>query len=622
MGLKPGYKQTEVGVIPEDWEVKQIGDFKPFVTSGSRGWAEYYAETGSPFIRITNLVRPSIYLKLDDLRFVNVQEDDSEAARTRLQNDDVLVSITADIGIVGYVSDRIPKPSYINQHIALVRFGSSPIHPKFVSYYLASERPQKLFRALTDSGAKAGMNLTTVQQLRLALPLSESEQEAIAEALSNTDALVESLEQLLAKKRHLKRGAMQELLTGKKRLPGFESKPGYVRTEVGQIPKDWELQRLNEVAVANWGNTAITKTSYKDTGYIAFSASGPDGFLDWYEHEFPAVILSAIGAQCGKTWLATGRWTPIKNTIWFCAKTGEADTRFLFYKTGDPSFWPNRGQAQPFIALGDVRNAIICLPSNHIEQKAIAAALSDMDAEIAALQAKLTKARQLKQGMMQELLTGRIRLVRPSTLVVPITTERKANVDSNESHNPQINEAVVIAVLASRFGTEQYPLARVRRTKLAYLLHRYAEHEAPGFLKKAAGPYDPKTRYGGPEKIALKNRYVCKHHNGTYEGFVAADNIKQAQDYFENWYGPSVLEWLEQFRYKSTEELELVSTVDMASEELRHEGRSVTSASVKQVLRGDAEWKAKLDRPIFADDKIDAAIRFCDQLFVTEGGKL
>jgi type I restriction enzyme, S subunit len=156
MELKPGFKQTEVGVVPDNWSVKKIGELRPFVTSGSRGWAEFYSDRGAPFIRITNLSRNSIYLDLEDLRLVKPPKNASEGLRTQLQDHDVLISITADIGIVGYVSTGVPKPAYINQHIALVRFDPSTTNPKFVSYFLASENPQKLFRALTDSGPRPG----------------------------------------------------------------------------------------------------------------------------------------------------------------------------------------------------------------------------------------------------------------------------------------------------------------------------------------------------------------------------------------------------------------------------------------------------------------------------------
>lgn len=139
MEVKPRYKKTEVGVIPEDWGVHTIGDLKPFVTSGSRGWASYYSERGDLFVRITNLTRKSIYLDLTNCRFVQLPEDDNEGIRTQLKENDVLISITADIGIIGYIDARVPAPAHINQHIALLRFDPAKVNSKFVSYFLASE---------------------------------------------------------------------------------------------------------------------------------------------------------------------------------------------------------------------------------------------------------------------------------------------------------------------------------------------------------------------------------------------------------------------------------------------------------------------------------------------------
>jgi len=202
-GLRSGYKLTEVGLIPDDWQVAQVGDLKPFITSGSRGWAVYYSDRGSLFVRITNLSRDTIYLNLEDTQFVNLPPAASEAARTRLNEHDVLISITADIGIVGYVDSHVPPPAYINQHIALVRFDTSRTSGKFVSYFLASDKSQRLFRATTDLGAKAGMSLLTVQKLQLALP-SLPEQQAIAAALGDMDAEIVALENRRDKTRLLR----------------------------------------------------------------------------------------------------------------------------------------------------------------------------------------------------------------------------------------------------------------------------------------------------------------------------------------------------------------------------------------------------------------------------------
>jgi type I restriction enzyme S subunit len=419
MEVRPGSKKTEVGVIPEDWGVKRIGDLKPFTTSGSRGWAAFYSEYGSAFIRITNLSRMRIYLDLEDLRYVKLAANDGEAARTQLRDEDVLISITADIGIVGCVTAILPKPAYINQHIALVRFDPARTNSRFVAYFLASEPSQKFFRALTDSGAKAGMNLTTIQQVPIALPPTKAEQEAIAEALGDADALIESLERLVAKKRQLKQGAMQDLLTGKRRLPGFSG--------------EWDVADLDSVANRITGLWGVSDASPERPRFAEIIRAGDisqDGLLAstaprfLSEAEFAKthcqlddIVISTSGNGLGKVWWCDGRpHVAASNFVRILRPIrARASGRYLSYILRSQ---PGLARLQEHTATSAYPNlrpsffatSWIPLPSIS-EQNAIAAILSDMDADIAALEAKLAKARQLKQGMMQELLTGRIRLV-------------------------------------------------------------------------------------------------------------------------------------------------------------------------------------------------------------------
>jgi type I restriction enzyme, S subunit len=649
MEVRPGYRQTEVGEVPLDWTEKEIGGFHPYVTSGSRGWAEYYSESGAPFIRITNLRRSSIYLDLDDLRFVKIPAGDSEGARTQLHNADILVSITADIGIVGYITDNVSKPSYINQHIALIRLDSSSVCPRFVSYFLASDRQQRMFRTLTDSGAKAGMNLTTVRQVRLSLPSTIQEQEAIAAALSDADALIESLEQLLAKKRQIKQGAMQELLTGKKRLPGFSMSDRYKQTEVGVIPEDWECSSIDtvidEISMGPFGSD-IKTSNFISAGVPVLNGANvaSERLNDSCEHFVSIakakslkkavarrgdVVVTHRGTIGQISYIPEGslfdRYVVSQSQFRARFKSGvvlPAWIALYFHSTsGARRLLEGKGHTGvPAIAAPTKTFRKLSVPLPQFpEQQAITDLLFSIDTLISSLENRLTKARQIKKGMMQELLTGRIRLVQPSEEVVPFPVKQIASAGTSGSHNPQINEAVVLAVLAHRFGSEQFPLGRFRRTKLSYLLHRHVERQVTGFLKKAAGPYSPQTRYGGAEKIALKNGYIRIHKAAKSEGFIAADNIAQAEGYFENWYGLQVLDWLKQFRYKKNEELELLTTVDMAIEDLRREGKNVTVPAVKQIIHDSPEWKAKLDRATFADSNITAAIESCRQLFPVEG---
>jgi type I restriction enzyme S subunit len=194
----------------EDWSQKKIDDLEPYVTSGSRGWAAYYSNAGDLFVRITNLSRSSIYLNLAKSKYVKLPEASNEGVRTRLREHDILISITADIGIIGYIGASVPLPAYINQHIALVRFNQSKASGKFVSYFLSSERAQENFQGSTDSGTKSGMNLNGIKGIKLFLP-SPLEQQKIADCLSALDALITAeTEQIAALNTH-KKGLMQKL---------------------------------------------------------------------------------------------------------------------------------------------------------------------------------------------------------------------------------------------------------------------------------------------------------------------------------------------------------------------------------------------------------------------------
>jgi len=247
------------------------------------------------------------------------------------------------------------------------------------------------------------------------------------------------------------------------------------------------------------------------------------------------------------------------------------------------------------------------------EQTRIAQILTDMDNEINALEKKLAKYRQIKQGMMQVLLTGKIRLVKSA-----IQSENKIvsiNKFANKKHNWEFNEAVIIAVLAKEFGKKKYPLGRKRYQKLSYLLHRYVEKEAQGYLKKAAGPYNPAMRYKGPESIAQKNKYIRTITTGKYRGFVSAENILQAQNYFDKWYGAELLQWLRQFKYTTKDTLELWTTVDMAMQDLIKKGKAISIETVKALIENTKEWRPKLERAVFSDENIRKAIRKSKELF-------
>ena len=472
-----------------------------------------------------------------------------------------------------------------------------------------------------ESSAQPGLSVSKILELVAPAPPTKAEQEAIAEALSDADGLVESLEQLIAKKRQIKQGAMQELLTGKRRLPGFEG--------------EWKSLGLGESATlkARIGWQGLTTAEYRNSGeyYLVTGTEFRNGNVDWSRCHFVSAhrysqdpyiqiksndVLVTKDGTIGKVALVRRLPKPATlNSGVFVIRPKEKafDPSFFFYLLCSSVFVDflnqlSAGSTINHLYQKDFVKFVFAVPPKIKEQTAIATILSDMDAEITELEVKLTKVRKVKQGMMQELLTGSIRLP-----LAQGCSELKESANKPK-HNQHFEDAVIIGTLAGEFGTPQYPVSRKRYTKLSYLLHRYHEQDTSAYLKKAAGPYNPTTRYGGAEKIAQKNGYACQV-TGKYKGFVAGENVGQAQEYFLKWYGPDALRWLEQFRYAKSDELELWTTIDAAVQDVRVEGQAETLENVKAVLKNNKEWAKKLERPVFSDENILAAMGKVDDLF-------
>lgn len=209
------FKDSPLGRIPKEWEVPIIDDIKEFITSGSRGWAKYYSVEGSQFIRITNLKRKQIEINRTEMKFVKLPGS-TEGMRSKLQAGDLLISITADLGIIGIVPADF-SDAFINQHIALVRLNQDFIYPDFIGYFLCSQQGQRMFNLLNDGGAKAGLNLKTVGNIPVVKP-SKTEQILIVEKIEAVNKTVSDFHKQLSKLQSLKTGLMQDLLSGKVRI--------------------------------------------------------------------------------------------------------------------------------------------------------------------------------------------------------------------------------------------------------------------------------------------------------------------------------------------------------------------------------------------------------------------
>jgi type I restriction enzyme S subunit len=221
--VPPGYKQTEVGVIPEEWDIGSLGVICD-VRDGTHE-SPHFFEDGVPFVTSKNIVNG--HLDLENVSYISKSDAVEFDKRSKVDRNDILLSMIGTIGSAVLVEC---EPSFCIKNVALLK--PRKISPKFLTHLIASPIFQKYLADNLDGGIQKFISLGTLRQLSIPLP-DEPEQRAIATALSDVDGLIESLEQLIAKKRDLKQAAMQQLLTGKKRLPGFSGK--WKVTALGQI---------------------------------------------------------------------------------------------------------------------------------------------------------------------------------------------------------------------------------------------------------------------------------------------------------------------------------------------------------------------------------------------------
>lgn len=207
------FKRSPLGMIPDEWDIFRLEDVTLKITSGSRFWASYYSDEGAKFIRIGNLTREHINLRLDNVQYVTPPLS-SEAKRTLLKTGDLLISVTADLGIIGVVPQNFGE-AYINQHIALLTLDQDRVNPWWLGNFLAGHTAQQAIAQVNESGAKAGLNLPTVASLSIAVPRKLEEQNRVAKILKTIDDKFVTLYQNCEKLNFIKTGLMQDLLTGK-----------------------------------------------------------------------------------------------------------------------------------------------------------------------------------------------------------------------------------------------------------------------------------------------------------------------------------------------------------------------------------------------------------------------
>ena len=401
MELKPGYKETDVGVIPDDWDVKKLSEIAIFLDGQRRpikasdrakiqGDIPYYGASG-----IVDYVNDYIF----DEELILLGEDGENILSRNLP-----------------LAFRVSGKTWVNNHAHVLR-PNSDISIGFLCEYLESLD----YSDLNSGTAQPKLNKQKCLAISVALP-PLPEQRAIATALSDTDALLDGLDRLITKKRDIKQAAMQQLLTGETRLPVFEG--------------EWVTKRAGDIGQFRGGSGFPTRFQGEVSGtYPFFKVSdmnndGNDTFMVSANNYINEAVRKQIGsavfpaqtivfAKVGAAVFLERKKILIKpscidnNMAGYISDASQVDVRFIHYVL----LRKKLGELVSTTALpslsGNVLAAIEFFLPPLGEQEAIATVLSDMDAEIAALELRRAKTKDIKQAMMQELLTGKTRLVTP-----------------------------------------------------------------------------------------------------------------------------------------------------------------------------------------------------------------
>jgi type I restriction enzyme, S subunit len=314
-----------------------------------------YVEDGIPLINVRNIGFGDV--RATDLEYLS-EETALRLNRHRLEAGDIVFGRKGAVERHALISrDQV---GWVQGSDCLrLRLRSPRFVPRFVSYFLLTEH-HKQWMKNHCSGAATMASLNQEILGRIALPLvAKTTQRKVAAILSGYDDLIENNNRRIRFLEEMAQRVYQEWFVDF-RYPGHENVP-LTQTELGLDSKEWSVVGLGDVSTV-YGGMAITKAAYVASGYRAYSAAGPDGYLADYKVDGAGVVISAVGARCGRTWLASGKWSSISNTLRIHPVEKLSTAVWLYFSTFGPDGWHKRGSAQPFIAINDVRARRLLLP--------------------------------------------------------------------------------------------------------------------------------------------------------------------------------------------------------------------------------------------------------------------
>lgn len=578
--MTPGYKHTEVGVIPEEWTVSRLRDLAEIRSGVAKN---SNVAVNDPirvhYLRVANV--QDGFLDLSEMSTLEISRNDLK--RYAVAPGDVLMNEGGDLDQLGRGSIWLGQfdPCVHQNHVFVVRCGSR-LNPQYLNTWSGGPAARRYFLVAGKQTTNlASINKTALGDLPVAVP-PISEQGAIAAALSDVDALLEGLARLIAKKRDIKHAAMQQLLTGQTRLPGFHG--------------DWEVKRLGDVAHIKTGSRN-NEDKVEDGQYPFFVRSDIVERIDSYSYDCEAILVPGEGRIGDIFHYIKGPFDVHQRVYAITQFRPDVSAKFVhLYMSMHFGGWAMQNTVKATVdslRLPTFQTFEMRIPRSTDEQSAIAAILADMDAELATLESRRDKTRALKQAMMQELLTGKTRLVEP-VMVANAVDSAKTN---GRPANVHFKRSVLAAEIVDRLH-EEPTFGHVKFEKMIFLVeHLCAVDTGSSYHRDAAGPYDNRAMRSIDSQLRKQKWFDAQELSGRYR-YVPMTKRGGHKEYFERYFGgirDSFERILGTLRTFDTERCEIIATLFAAWDDLMQQHASISDeAIVHEVLNNWHESKKRI----------------------------
>ena len=608
--IETKFKQTEIGLIPDDWEKSSVGELFLHISSNSLsreclnyegGIAKnvHYGDVLVKFGEVTDADK-------DELPYINDNIGLTINPNTLLKSGDIIVADTAEDETAGKATELINVNSDVvaGLHTIVNRPKSNLFSLRYLGYFFNSSLYHNQLLPHMQGIKVLSLSKRAIDTTIVIYPKDKQEQQRIAEALSNIDNLISSLSKIIEKKRLIKQGAMQQLLTGKKRLPGFDV--------------EWEEKTLGEIGVTYNGITGKTKDDFGrgEAKYITFLNILNNPIIDTTILEKVNILPneSQFEVQLGDLFFNTSSETPEEVGICSCLNNKVEKVylnSFCFgFRIIDKSvlglflsyyFRSEQGRSiMSTLAQGSTRYNLskdsfrktsINIPSTIQEQSAIVNILTTMDNEIESLEEERDKYIQLKEGMMQKLLTGQIRLKQVVAKKTVLPKPKVANV--------YFKRSVLAAEIADRL-CEEKTFGHVKMEKLIFLTEHLCHIDIDShYHRDAAGPYDNTALRSIDSQMRSHQWFELTKKDKGYR-YQPMDKRGEHKKYFDRYFTdirPMFNKVIETFKTSTTEQCEIVATLYSAWDDLLHNGHPFTDDDIlNEVLNNWHESKKRINR--------------------------